>query len=1053
MVKRLILPVFTPLVLALAGTPVIAGMILSSALPVHAQEFGQNKVNYTSFKWKFIPTRNFDIYYTEGGYETALIASRIAEKSFEQLSAHWSYTPRKRIPILVYNSHNDFAQTNVLTEIIEEGTGGFTELFKNRVVIPWEGALDKFEHVIHHELTHALMFDMLYGGVVESILSREYTFQLPLWFAEGLAEHESQYWSTEADMVVRDGIISGYIPQVQEIWGGYLVYKGGESFFRFLQEQYGGQNRWIAGELLQSLARSKNLDRSFKAVLGKSVEDLSKEWHRKLRGDHWPEVAGRELPEDFCVKLTDHEKEKNYLNVNPSFNPTGDKIAFLTDRSGYKEIMLMRTADGRIIETLVKGEKAGDYEEMHWLRGGITWSPNGKMIAFASKAGDRDAIHIKKVEEGGFDKIIKPEMDALYSPAWSPDGKKILFCGIRDGKLDLFTVAVESGGITRLTNDFFDEADPQWSPDGTKIVFSSDRRDAPYVYTLKDIRDSYDIFTMNADGTDVRRIVVSPFNDRSPFWSPDGSHIVFTSDRNGITNLYSVDLNTTTVIPLTNLLTGASSPAWSPDGNNIAFTCFKDGGWDICILKRPLKREIKLESITPTAYRAQTLKASPDTSLAAEPILKDSGTGQQLTLEQTESKPYAIKFTPDMVNAFASYNTFYGLGGLGQVAFSDIMGDHRVSIGAQLIYSIEESDFAFSYLYLKKRTNYGIYLFHYKTYYYASDWSIFGDRVYGGSLMASRPLNRFNRIDFSLNYLTLERDMYTVYNSYDPYSYYPNTSSGLKLPGVHSLSLEADLVHDNTVWEYTGPVNGTRYRFNVEYSPLLAQTDLSYTTSEIDYRDYYRIGNQYNFVTRLSGGASFGRDPRMFFLGGDEGWLNAKVKWTDQNLETSQDIYFARASFPLRGYKWNNFFGPYYFLSNFEFRFPFIDYLVLGWPIKLGIGNIGGVFFTDIGSAWGKYKWKIVPLKYKDDKGNEVEVRDDNGNVVYEERAVRDKSFHGGGQSDDGNFMLDDIKMSFGVGMRANLGFAILRFDTAWRTNINSTDTKPMFYISIGPDF
>ncbi|MFA6472480.1 MAG: biopolymer transporter Tol, partial [Candidatus Latescibacterota bacterium] len=424
--------------------------LLAFSGSVQAQQyFGQNKVNYTSFSWKYIPTEYFDIYYTEGGYEIALIASRFAENSFKSLSAHWNYIPKRRIPLLVFNSHNDFAQTNVLTEIIEEGTGGFTELFKNRVVIPWEGSMDKFEHVIHHELTHAIMFDMLYGGVMQSLVGREYAFQLPLWFAEGLAEHESQYWGTEADMIMRDGIISGYIPQIQNTYGGYLVYKGGESFFKFIQEQYGNSTKWVAGDILQALTRTHNLDRSFKSVFGKSIEDLSKEWQRKLRADHWPEVAGRELPEDFGVKLTDHEKERNYLNITPAFNPTGDKIAFLTDRNGYKEILLMRSADGRILETLVKGEKAGDYEEMHWLRGGITWSPDGKMIAFASKSGEHDAIHIKKVEDGGFDKEIKLDMGAVYSPSWSPDGNKILFCGTKEQKLDLFTVTVKTGEITR----------------------------------------------------------------------------------------------------------------------------------------------------------------------------------------------------------------------------------------------------------------------------------------------------------------------------------------------------------------------------------------------------------------------------------------------------------------------------------------------------------------------------------------------------------------------------------------------------------------------------
>lgn len=1012
-----------------------------------AQYFGQNKVNYTSFKWLYIPTKNFDIYYTAGGYETALIASRIAEKSFESLSAHWGYTPRKRIPILVFNSHNDFAQTNVLTDIIEEGTGGFTELFKNRVVIPWEGSLDKFEHVIHHELTHALMFDMLYGGVIESIVSREYAFQLPLWFAEGLAEHESQYWSTEGDMIIRDGIISGYIPPLQYIYGGYLVYKGGESFFKFLQEQYGGQSKWIAGELLQSLIRTKSVDRTFKAVLGKSTEDLSKEWQRRLRTEYWPEVAGRELPEDFAVKLTDHEKERNYLNVSPAYNPTGDKIAYLNDCNGYKEVQLMRASDGKFIQTLVKGEKAGEYEEMHWLRGGITWSPDGKMIAFASKAGARDAIHIIKVDDGGFDKEIKPAMDAIYSPEWSPDGSKILFCGISEGKLDLFTVEIKTGQIVRLTNDYFDEADPAWSPDGKMIAFASDRRDTPYEHTINDIKDSYDIFVMNADGTGARRISASQFSDRSPSWSPDCKNIVFISDRNGINNLYSVNLEQMSIMPLTNLLTGASSPCWSPDGNNITFTCFKDGGWDIYVLKRPLSRDLKMENISPTAFRSQSLKNAPADTTKTETILRDTGSGQQLAMEKVDGKPYKLKFSPDMVNASASYNTFYGVGGMGQVSFSDIMGNHRINVGARLLYSLEESNLALSYIFLKKRTNYGLSLFHYKTYYYDSNWNIYGDRIYGGSLMASRPFSRFERIDFSTSFIQLQRDLYETYG-YDYYYDFPYTSEAINLDKIKSFTLGLDLIHDNTLWENTGPANGSRYVLSVKYSPNNQMSDLSYTTVNGDYRKYFRFMNRYNFFARFSGGASFGKDPRLFFIGGDDGWLNARVKWIDSTVEQSNDIYFAETMFPLRGYRWYNFFGPYYFLNNFEFRFPFIDYLVIGWPLQFGIGNIGGVLFTDVGSAWGKYKWKTVPIT--DENGDNV--LDSDGNIQYEERAVLDKSFHGGGQAANGNFMLDDIKMSMGFGIRMNLGIAVLRLDAAWPTNLETTE-KPMYSISIGPDY
>ncbi len=561
------------------------------------------------------------------------------------------------------------------------------------------------------------------------------------------------------------------------------------------------------------------------------------------------------------------------------------------------------------------------------------------------------------------------------------------------------------------------------------------------------MKDAYDIFVMNADGTGVRRISASQFSDRSPSWSPDGKNIVFISDRNGINNLYSVNLEQMTVMALTNLLTGASSPCWSPDGNNIAFTCFKDGGWDIHVLKRPLSRDLKMESISPTLYRSQSLKISAADSLKPEVILRDTGSGQQLAAERVDGKPYGLKFSPDMVNAFASYNTFYGVGGMGQVSFSDILGNHRINVGARLVYSLEESDLALSYIFLKKRTNYGISLFHYKTYYYSSDWSIFGDRILGGSLVASRPFSRFERLDLSLNLVRLERDMYQTFG-YDPYYGYPYTSEKIHLDGIKSGSIGVDLVHDNALWENTGPVNGSRSQLSVQYSPPTALSDLSYTTVSADYRKYHRFLNRYNFFTRFSGGASFGRDPRMFFMGGDEGWLNARVKWIDPGVEQSKDIYFAQTVFPLRGYRWDNFFGPYYFLNNFEFRFPFIDYLVLGWPLQFGIGNIGGVLFADVGSAWGKYKWKTVPMLNEDGSA----VTDTDGNVVYEQRTVLDKSFHGGGQGANGNFRLDDIKMSVGFGMRMNLGFVVLRLDAAWPTNLDTTD-KPMYTISIGPDY
>lgn len=88
-----------------------------------------------------------------------------------------------------------------------------TELFKNRIVLPFEGDYEKFRHVIHHELLHAYMNDMYYGGSIQNIISRNISLTFPLWFSEGMAEYQSIYGlDKETDMFMRDATIHNYVP-------------------------------------------------------------------------------------------------------------------------------------------------------------------------------------------------------------------------------------------------------------------------------------------------------------------------------------------------------------------------------------------------------------------------------------------------------------------------------------------------------------------------------------------------------------------------------------------------------------------------------------------------------------------------------------------------------------------------------------------------------------------------------------------------------------------------------------------------------------------------
>jgi hypothetical protein len=312
-----------------------------------AQDFGQNKVQYQDKNWEYIQSEHFDLYYYQGARHLAEFAADIAESAYVQLSHTFNYKLVDRVPIIIYRSHNDFSETNLSGQVVEESVGGFTEFLKNRVVLPFEGDYEMFRHVIHHELTHAVQMQFLYGSGPGAIIQGATKMMPPTWFIEGQAEFQSLGWDTDSDMFVRDATLRGYLPPIQYLQA-FLAYKGGQSVWLYIDETFGAQKRT---ELLQRIKGTRNFERAWRSALNESLDETSEKWQRWMRKKYWPEIADRKEPTDYAQRLTDHKKWGNFINNNPAISPTGDRVAFLTERTGYFDIYIVH-ADGKQFVTV-----------------------------------------------------------------------------------------------------------------------------------------------------------------------------------------------------------------------------------------------------------------------------------------------------------------------------------------------------------------------------------------------------------------------------------------------------------------------------------------------------------------------------------------------------------------------------------------------------------------------------------------------------------------------------------------------------------------------------
>jgi WD40 repeat protein len=185
--------------------------------------------------------------------------------------------------------------------------------------------------------------------------------------------------------------------------------------------------------------------------------------------------------------------------------------------------------------------------------------PNGK-IAFSSR-GNIETIYADGVWR---ERLTTTGQD--FEPAWSADGARIVFSSNRDGNYEIYVMDADGSNQTRLTNDPARDMQPAWSPDGRKIVFT---RVAPY----------YELYVMNADGSGSTSLTNGQ-GGSDAVWSPDGRRIAFIYGNNVFTmNADGTDrVNVTNYAPDTRAsYHDAGDPDWSPDGNRIAFDLIYGG--------------------------------------------------------------------------------------------------------------------------------------------------------------------------------------------------------------------------------------------------------------------------------------------------------------------------------------------------------------------------------------------------------------------------------------------------------------------------------------------
>lgn len=920
---------------------VLLGLLLFNSNLSGQYYFGRNKIQYDDFDWKILKTDHFDVYFYPEMGELAEIGAAFAEEAYRRLESQTNHNVNRRIPLIFYSNHSHFQQTNTIPSFLPEGTGGFFEFMKGRVVIPSRGSIHSFKHVINHELVHVFT-----RGRMARILKDHHrtTFRgMPLWFTEGIAEYWSQGWNSQAEMIIRDAVLSGHLVPLQDmdsIYGTFLMYKEGQAICKYIAEKFGKEKLL---QLIENLWKESSFSDVMKLTIGLTYKEFDEKWIYDLKKRYYPELEEADSPKMVTKAIT-----KDGLNTKPAVFSKNDKnwVAFIANRVGYSNIYLKSLDDSESKpEVLIKGERTSDFESFKLLNSKIDVNDYGE-LTFVSKSGAHDVIYVFDMQE----KVILRKFSfenlvTLSSPNWSPDGKQIVFSGINfAGVSDLYIVDEESGELQRLTNDFYDDRDPAWSPDAGAIAFSSDRS-----YFGRD--GHMNLFLYNLQTGEIQYLTEGAHNDYAPSWSHDGESLAFTSDRDGPFNIWIIKNNagkvepsliadnfadptnngeahtgkngltlnpvfengdTNTLYPsalektdqlkkLTNFTTGAFDPVWL-DEDNLVFTAFENFSFQ---LRQVNHVEDKF---------AEAPSVKNDTLLT----VTDYWTANKLAGEvRSSTVKYKRKFNLDIAQSAVSHDPIFGVSGGAQLAVSDMLGNRQYYF---LIYNNAQvrSDFLSSWnvavtrVELSKRINYAIGGYRLKGQFYDRVDSFFEQKQLGGFVAASYPFSTFKRIEASINLRKEERS----------YAFRGKVIDGIV------VSNSISYVKDNSLWGITGPIDGERFNLTLGNTLDIQNNDVSFFTIIADYRHYFRLSRRTTYAVRLMTRINQGKEAFRYFMGGS--WdLRLYPRWT--------------------------IWGRKLFLVNQEVRVPFLDWFVLRFPFGgLGLRAIQGAVFVDLGQAWDR---------------------------------------------------------------------------------------------------
>ncbi|MGF6845786.1 hypothetical protein QFZ51_001021 [Chitinophaga sp. W3I9] len=517
----------------------LLGTIVSQA-QTNTVEFGQNRVQFKNFKWRYYQSRHFNTYFAQNGLELGKYAAQVAEKELPQLEQFMESNPRQRINIVVYNSFGEMKQSNIGIGVDWQNTGGVTKLVGNKMIVYFDGNHENLRRQIRQGIARIMLETLLFGEDIGEFAGNAALIDFPKWFTDGFIGYAAENWTAKQDEELKLIIMSGKYSNFNSLAYDHPLLAG-QAFWYYVESKYGKD----AVPYLMYITRiNRGLKKGFEQVLNQTPKKATKDffvfYQKRFQEDNRRRKTSAKGRTIVAQEIT---PKADYYRFNP--NPKNNSYAVVEFKKGvYRvQIQLGWNKPKVLLHSGVMqlaNQVDPNYPQMAWNTKGnrlaVVYEHEGKTKLMIYDLITRTTI---RQELNQFDRII----DFKYMPVQE---NTLLLSAVKNGHTDIFTYNISNSKTDQITNDVYDDLDPSFAafPGKSGILYSSNRPGPKGRGSDTSLLNNpFNIFMVDnwnrSSEKQITQLTDLQYGNAKLPMQYNTTHFTFVSDANGIRNRYA----------------------------------------------------------------------------------------------------------------------------------------------------------------------------------------------------------------------------------------------------------------------------------------------------------------------------------------------------------------------------------------------------------------------------------------------------------------------------------------------------------------------------------